>query len=106
MGVVFSKEKITMSNKVIKHTKPISPLGIWDYDIRKLDLTRPDVLRWYLERKIEYNDWKAIEYTALKRYLPELAIDEDKKKFLTNFIYWTVYFFQKKGNNFLVSALF
>lgn len=68
--------------------KKISPIGIWDYNLKKIDLADPWVAKWYLRRKIEYNDWPAIDYKMLKKYLPELDIDKGKKELLINFIAW------------------
>ncbi len=74
--------------KSFKYHKKISAIGIWDYNIKKLDLTDPDVIKWYLERKIEFNDWPAIDYQALKKFLPRLKVDPAKKSFLKQFIDW------------------
>lgn len=68
--------------------KKISPIGIWDYNIDKIDLSDPEVAKWYLKRKIEYNDWSAIDFNLLKKYLPELDIEDGKKELLENFIIW------------------
>jgi hypothetical protein len=59
---------------------------IWDYDIKNLDLSRPEVLLWYLKRKVEYGDWEALDRKTLKRYLPKLKIDPYLKKILKNFL--------------------
>lgn len=59
---------------------------IWDYDVKKLDLTKPDVLRWYLERKIEYGDWGALDKKTLKKYLPKLKINPYLKQILRGFL--------------------
>jgi len=48
---------------------------IWDYDVKKLDLSNPEVLIWYLERKIEYGDWESLDRKTLKKYLPRLKIN-------------------------------
>lgn len=71
-----------------KKFKP-SSYAIWDYDIEKMDFSDPDVLKWYLKRKIDYNDWSGIKYEHLKKYLPELeGIDPYKKEILEGFIEW------------------
>ena len=44
---------------------------IWDYDITKMDLKNPDVLIWYLQRKIEYGDWGVLDRKTLRKYLPK-----------------------------------
>ena len=60
---------------------------IWDYDVKKLNLKNPKALKWYLERKIQYGDWKVIDKKTLKKYLPTLKINPHLKKILNNFIF-------------------
>jgi hypothetical protein len=64
----------------------LSKKYIWDYDVKKLDLKNPKVLIWYLERKIEYGDWEALNKEILKKYLPKLKIDFYLKRILKNFL--------------------
>lgn len=59
---------------------------IWDYDVKNLDLTKPAVLIWYLERKIEYGDWEALDRKTLKKYLPKLKINHYLKEILRDFL--------------------
>lgn len=59
---------------------------IWDYDIKNLNLKNPQVLIWYLQRKIEYGDWEAIDKKTLKKYLHQLKIDPYLKKILEKFL--------------------
>jgi len=59
---------------------------ICEYDVSNLDLTMPDVLRWYLERKIQYGDWSAIDIQILKKELPHLKIDKYLKNILFQFL--------------------
>jgi len=59
---------------------------IWDYDIKKLDLSKPEVLLWYLKRKIEYGDWEALDRRTLKKYLPKLKINPYLKQILREFL--------------------
>lgn len=59
---------------------------IWDYDLKNLDLSKREVLLWYLKRKIEHGDWKAIDRKTLKKYLPELKIDPYLKQILRGFL--------------------
>lgn len=59
---------------------------IWDYDIKKLDLSNPKVLKWYLQRKIEYGDWAALDKKTLKKYLPKLRINPYLKEILRKFL--------------------
>ena len=60
--------------------------SIWDYDTSKIDLSKPEIARWYLERRIEYGDWEGLEYKLLKKYLPELNIEHHTKNILADFI--------------------
>lgn len=59
---------------------------IWDYEVDKLDLRNPDVLIWYLQRKLEYGDWQALDRKTLKKYLPKLRINVFLKQILKNFL--------------------
>lgn len=59
---------------------------IWDYQIRKSDLKKPEVLLWYLKRKIEYGDWQVLDKKTLKKYLPKLKINPYLKKILQDFL--------------------
>lgn len=59
---------------------------IWDYDVKNLDLKNPEVLLWYLQRKIEYGDWEVLDRKTLKKYLPKLRINPFLKEILRNFL--------------------
>jgi len=59
---------------------------IWDYDIKNMDLSDPEILLWYLKRKIEYGDWEALDRKTLKKYLPKIEIDFYLKNILDNFL--------------------
>lgn len=59
---------------------------IWDYDFSKMNFDDPEVMKWYLKRKIDFGDWNAIDAETLKIYLPELDIDPSVKKLLTRFL--------------------
>ena len=59
---------------------------IWDYDVKKMNLSNPRVLLWYLQRKIEYGDWEAVDKKTLKRYLPKLRINPYLKQILRIFL--------------------
>tara|TARA_Y100000310_G_scaffold279450_1_gene298561 strand:+ start:263 stop:475 length:213 start_codon:yes stop_codon:yes gene_type:complete len=59
---------------------------IWDYDIKNMDLSNPDVLIWYLNRKIRYGDWECLDKKTLKKYLPELDINPCLKIILNDFL--------------------
>lgn len=60
---------------------------IWDYDVSKMNFDDPEVLKWYLKRKIEFGDWEAIDRKTLKKYLPELDLDHGIKHLLWLFVY-------------------
>lgn len=64
----------------------VSKKYIWDYDVKKLDLSKPEVLTWYLKRKIEYGDWEALDKKSLKKYLPKLEINPFLKEILRSFL--------------------
>ena len=57
--------------------------GIWDYDVKSLDLDNPTVLKWYLERKIRVGDWQSLDQKTIVKYLPKLNINKYVKKVLT-----------------------
>lgn len=59
---------------------------IWDYDASQLDLSDPEVLCWYLQRKIECGDWEALDKETLRKYLPKLDINPYLRRILTNFL--------------------
>lgn len=59
---------------------------IWDYDIKSMNLDDPEVMKWYLKRKIDYSDWESIDRRELEKYLPELDIDPSMKKLLSQFL--------------------
>jgi len=60
----------------------VTPDYIWDYRVKNLDLSNPNVLRWYLKRKIEHGDWEALDRGTLKKYLPKLKINPYLKQIL------------------------
>ena len=59
---------------------------IWDYDVKKLDLLKPNVLHWYLKRKIEHGDWEALDRETLKKHLPKIKINPFLKQILQDFL--------------------
>jgi len=59
---------------------------IWDYDVKKLDLEKPEVLLWYLKRKIECGDWEVLDQKTLKQYLPKLKINPYLKQILKEYL--------------------
>lgn len=64
----------------------ISSSCFWDYKIRKSDLKKPEVRKFWLERKINMCDFKGINKKDLKKYLPDLNVREDLKNLLTTFL--------------------
>lgn len=58
-------------------------IGIWDYDIKSLDLDNPMVLKWYLERKINVGDWQSLDQKTIAKNLLNLNINPYVKKVLT-----------------------
>lgn len=64
-----------------------SQKGIWETDVRTLNLSNPKVLKWYLERKIEVGDWKAMDRATLSRILKKLSIDSRVKALLQDFLH-------------------
>lgn len=63
-----------------------SQKGIWETDVKTINLSNPKVLRWYLERKIEVGDWKALDRATLARMLGKLSIDIRIKELIKNFL--------------------
>lgn len=49
--------------------------GIWEANVRTLDLKNPRVLKWYMEKKIHAGEWQALGREDLRRMLPELKMD-------------------------------
>ena len=46
--------------------------AVWDYDIKSLDFSDPEVMRWYLTRRIENADWQGLKKNDIKQYLSYL----------------------------------
>jgi len=59
---------------------------IWDYDVRKMDLSNPKVKIWYLNRKLRFGDLLGLTKTDLKKYLPKLDISSSLKELLRNYL--------------------
>jgi len=52
----------------------------WDYTLQKnWKPETKDQWHWYLQRKINYDDWKGIRPWMLERYGKTLKLDEGKK---------------------------
>lgn len=58
---------------------------IWDYDPKTVDLKSPEVLRWYLARKIGFGDWKSLDAKLLEENLNQLEIDPTLKQMLKKY---------------------
>ena len=58
---------------------------IWDYDIKSLDLKNPEVLKWYLSRKINFGDWRSLDSKIVEQNLDYLDIDPTLKRMLKNY---------------------
>ena len=58
----------------------------WDYDIRKMDLRKPEIKIWYLNRKLRFGDLLGLKRADLKKYLPKLNINPSLKELLRNYL--------------------
>ncbi len=58
---------------------------IWDYKIQPPDLKDPNILRWYLERKINSGDWVGIKEKDLKNNLSKISIDPEVMSLLKEY---------------------
>ena len=69
---------------------PIKKGLVWDYRIPKNWQPKTDAdWRLYLERKVNYDDWKGIPQEKLLEYFPHLHLDPGKRLMITN--YFTIY---------------
>jgi len=59
---------------------------IWDYDVKKMDLSNPKVKIWYLNRKLRFGDLLGLKKSDLKKYLPKLDINSSFKELLRNYL--------------------
>lgn len=58
-------------------------LKTWDYNLRKNWKPKNEFeWIWYLERKINYDDWKGLDEKIISRYLPKLKLDPGKRLLL------------------------
>lgn len=64
-----------------------SQKGIWETDVKTLNLSNPKVLKWYLERKIAVGDWGALDRTTLAPMLSKLSIDVRIKALIKDFLH-------------------
>lgn len=55
----------------------------WDYDLPKNWQPKTDYeWRWFLERKINYDDFKGLNMRKVKQYFGKLKIDQGKRLLL------------------------
>jgi exonuclease III len=56
----------------------------WSTDTTRLQKNSEQYTIWQLEQQLNYGlkEEERIDYTLLKKYLPELKIDEDTRNFL------------------------
>jgi len=64
-------------------------MNVWDYNLSKN--WRPKTERqwlWYLERKINYDDWKGLKTEILRKFFPKLKgrLDPGKREMLRHFL--------------------
>lgn len=61
----------------------------WDYKLKEgwKPATESEWL-WYLERKINYDDWKGLKKVWIKKYFSKLKkrLDPGKKEMLENYL--------------------
>ena len=65
-------------------------MKVWDYNLPPN--WRPvtdEAWIWYLERKINYEDWADLKKDTIQKYLPRLKLDLGKQLMLQN--YFAVY---------------
>ena len=61
----------------------------WDYQLPKNWTPKTDEeWRWYLERRINYDNLGGLEIQQVKRFLPHLKIDEGKRLLFEAYFKW------------------
>ena len=61
----------------------------WDYHLPKNWTPKTDgEWRWYLERRINYDDLRGLEIQRVKKFLPYLKIDDGKKMLFEAYFKW------------------
>jgi len=68
--------------KVTRREKQI----FWDYDLKKMDLSNPKIMIWYLSRKLRFGDLSGITKTDLKKHLLEFDISQSLRELLKNYL--------------------
>jgi len=64
-------------------------MHIWDYDLpKKWKPSNERQWLWYLERKINYDDWKGLKAEIIKKFFPKLKhrIDPGKREMLKQYL--------------------
>ena len=56
----------------------------WDVDMNKLDRRDPDVKLWYLNRKLQFGNFRGVSRADLKEYFPRLNIKPSLKELIAN----------------------
>jgi hypothetical protein len=61
-------------------------MKLWDYKIPKNWKPKTDeAWIWYLERKINYGDFKGLQPKVIKKYFRKLRLDEGKRLMFENY---------------------
>lgn len=68
--------------KVTRREKQI----FWDYDLKKIDLSNPKIMIWYLSRKLRFGDLSGITKMDLKKHLQDLDISQSLRELLKNYL--------------------
>lgn len=58
----------------------------WDYDLKRMDLSNPKIMVWYLNRKLKFGDLSGITKANLKKHLSKLDISRSLRGLLKNYL--------------------
>ncbi len=59
-------------------------MKLWDYKLKKGWKPQNDFeWCWYLERKINYDDWRGLKRVDIQKYYKQLNLDPGKKLMIT-----------------------
>ena len=58
---------------------------IWDYDIKSINLKNPQVLVWYLSRKVNSADWDSLDTKLIERHIDQLVIKPSLRQMLKRY---------------------
>lgn len=62
------------------------PKYLWDYRLPKNWRPKTDAeWLWFLERKINYDDWKGLRIRDIRKYFTKLNLDPGRKLLLQTF---------------------